>query len=196
MKTYSIEKANQTFIPIDNFPWDETGYHPSSEFLVTRDEKNFFVRFRTKEDFIRNEMTAHNTDIHTDSCVEFFCNYDPAHSEDYINIEINPNGFAKFKIGPDRHHRRFLTEEELDSLHIEAHIDAEKNVWTVSYQIPFAVIQKYYPSFRAESGFCMKGNVYKCGDETKYPHFACWNPIENPTPDFHLSQHFGNFLIK
>lgn len=70
MKTYSIEKANQTFTPIDNFPWDETGYHPSSEFLVTRDEKNFFVRFRTKEDFIRNEMTAHNTDIHTDSCVE------------------------------------------------------------------------------------------------------------------------------
>ncbi len=196
MKTYLIEKENQTFTPVDLFPWDDNGYHPRTEFLITRDEENFFVKFRTEEEFIRNEMTAHQTDIHTDSCVEFFCIFDPEHSKDYCNFEVNPNGFVKFKIGPDRYHRIFPTPEEIDSLHIEASIDREKNLWTVSYRIPFALIRKYYPEFRAESGFVMKGNVYKCGDKTKFPHYACWNPISQEEPDFHLSKYFGEFIIK
>ena len=40
-----------------------------------------------------------------------------------------------------------------------------------------------------------KGNFYKCGDETKTPHYGSWNPIENPTPDFHRPEGFGELVI-
>ncbi len=37
----------------------------------------------------------------------------------------------------------------------------------------------------------MRGNFYKCGDETPQPHYISWNPIDMPTPNFHVPQFFG-----
>jgi hypothetical protein len=39
------------------------------------------------------------------------------------------------------------------------------------------------------------GNFYKCGDETEYPHFGCWNLIASPVPDFHRPEYFGEIVL-
>jgi hypothetical protein len=36
-----------------------------------------------------------------------------------------------------------------------------------------------------------RGNFYKCGDSLSVPHFLSWQPIDNPTPNFHLEKFFG-----
>ena len=36
-----------------------------------------------------------------------------------------------------------------------------------------------------------KGNFYKCGDMLSKPHFLSWNPIDTPSPDFHVPASFG-----
>ncbi len=45
-------------------------------------------------------------------------------------------------------------------------------------------------------GLQAKANFYKCGDNLKVPHFLSWNPIENDTPNFHLSKYFGNIQFE
>ena len=36
---------------------------------------------------------------------------------------------------------------------------------------------------------------YKCGDETEFKHRGMWNIINNPKPDFHLPEYFGNIIF-
>lgn len=38
-------------------------------------------------------------------------------------------------------------------------------------------------------------NAYKCGDETKQPHFACWSNILTENPDFHCPEYFGELIF-
>ena len=42
----------------------------------------------------------------------------------------------------------------------------------------------------------MKGNFYKCGDDTKYPHFGCWNEVVWEEPDFHRPECFGDLILE
>ncbi|MDO4756730.1 MAG: carbohydrate-binding family 9-like protein, partial [Parabacteroides sp.] len=37
----------------------------------------------------------------------------------------------------------------------------------------------------------IKGNFYKCADDTQTPHFVSWSPIGLPTPNFHCPEFFG-----
>ena len=72
-------------------------------------------------------------------------------------------------------------------------VNRKENSWDVSYKVPYKLIQRYMPEFaKAEHG-CISANFYKCGDETKYPHFAVWNHIDPQVvkkPDFHVVKYF------
>lgn len=35
------------------------------------------------------------------------------------------------------------------------------------------------------------GNFCKCADETAYPHYLTWNPIDLPQPNYHCPEFFG-----
>src|SRR3546814_9695772 len=55
--------------------------------------------------------------------------------------------------------------------------------------IPLAVFDAHVVGSLA--GRRCTGNFYKCGDDLPEPHYVAWNPIDNPTPNFHLPQYFG-----
>lgn len=67
--------------------------------------------------------------------------------------------------------------------------------WTVEYSIPFVFIEKYFGKLDFSPGCRLEGNFYKCGDETRYPHYGCWNPIKRTTPDFHRPEFFGDLIL-
>ena len=67
----------------------------------------------------------------------------------------------------------------------------EPTVWTLKYALPLAVVEKYAPLKKPAGGVKWRANFYKCADNTSRPHWLTWSVVENPKPDFHLSQYFG-----
>ena len=68
--------------------------------------------------------------------------------------------------------------------------------WTVTYKIGFDFIKKYYPEFDIEKASYVKGNVYKCGDETPIEHYMSYFEVKCENPDFHRPEYFGKIEIQ
>ena len=66
----------------------------------------------------------------------------------------------------------------------------------VGYFFSFEVLDKLFGKVDYVSGYTFKGNFYKCGDETDYPHFGMWNPVGTEKPDFHRPEYFGELIIE
>ncbi|MCK7480493.1 MAG: carbohydrate-binding family 9-like protein [Candidatus Moduliflexus flocculans] len=46
-----------------------------------------------------------------------------------------------------------------------------------------------------DAGCRSAANFYKCGDETEFPHYGAWSPVETPAPDFHRPEFFGEIVF-
>ncbi len=184
---------NKKIFKIDNFPWDDTGYRPKTTVEMSYDDKGFYLHFNSDEKEIRATQTQHNTDVHLDSCVEAFIQFLPDKDSSYINFEINPNGAMRCARGENRYDRVEYPESVIDNFNIKTQVD--KNGWKVWFNIPVDFIKKEYPGYVHEKGKRIRANFYKCGDETKTPHWGCWSNIASEHPDFHLSVFFKDILL-
>ena len=61
----------------------------------------------------------------------------------------------------------------------------------MTYKVPTALVQKYFPDYAPASGKKLPANFYKCGDLSVQRHYIAWNPIEIPEPAFHKPEWFG-----
>lgn len=187
---------------IDNFPWDENGYKPKTEVRIFYSDTKFYLLFKVFEYEIRAECVNINDPVCTDSCVEFFFNPAPERDDRYMNFEINPIGTFLLEIGKDRYSRKPINDVSPEMFEIFTSVtkDSVKNykgpLWMVQYSIPFSFIEKYYGKLDFCCGKVVKANFYKCGDKTRYPHWACWNKIEAPYPDFHRPEFFGELILR
>lgn len=188
-------------IIIEHFPWDENGYKPRTEVRFFYTETRLHLFFRAYETEIRAMCYNMNDPVCTDSCVEFFVNPDPEQDERYLNFEINPIGTLHLGIGKDRYSRSLIDNISPGVFQIHSSVDKESineyqaEYWSIYFSIPYTFIEEYYGKQNFSSGKKMKGNFYKCGDETQYPHFGCWSRVDNPTPDFHRPEYFGDLIL-
>ena len=60
--------------------------------------------------------------------------------------------------------------------------------WNLTVAIPLVLLG-------LKSGDEFSGNLYKCGDKTKIPHYLSWHPIDTLKPDFHQPYYFGLFKL-
>ena len=51
------------------------------------------------------------------------------------------------------------------------------------------------PTYRHGEGAVLRGNLYKCGDETDHPHYACFHNIDWAKPDYHRPEFFATFVL-
>ena len=139
-------------------------------------------------------MTEHFQAVSEDSCVEFFANFDPENTNEYINFEVNANGVMRADIRTDRYNYKNLELADIEGLDINVKI--EKEYWQVNYKIGFDMIKKYYPNF--EIGKCkfIKGNFYKCGSKTKIRHYMTLFELKCEKPDFHRPEYFGKIEVE
>ena len=175
------------------YPWDENGYRPEVDYVLSADESGFCMHMTVYERDPRRTETEHQKDIYKDSCAEWFVNFAPEICDRYFNFEVNANGAMYAAFRKNRYEYAFLPAGDMEKLEIQAEIRDDR--WEVRYRVPFSLIRKYIPDYRFEEGMKIRTNFYKCGDETAYPHFGIWNESPLKKPDFHRPEYFAEVIL-
>ena len=194
---YTIKKNDVNIAPklkLSNTKWGYNDYKNDVFVQLSFDDEGFFVKFTVCEKNPLREKTEHFQFVHEDSCVEFFANFTPEESDWYINFEVNANGVINFAFHKDRHTKKELTLEDAKGLNIKTEIFDD--YWTACYKIKYSFIKKYYPAFDIEKCSFIKGNIYKCGDNTETVHYLSYFEVGRENPDFHRPEYFGKFKVE
>jgi len=164
----------------------DTGLHVK----LTCREKNPLTRY-----------TKFFDNVYEDSCLEFFSCIDGG--ENYMNIEVNSNGTMLCAIGADRNTRTPINEvielhSDASAFPMTAGVEDDGEVWFVEYVVPAAAMAKVFGIAQDDikEGFVMRGNFYKCGNDTEFEHYLMWSPILTKRPDYHRPEYFGELIFK
>lgn len=177
---------------ISNYKWTE-GYAPEAfAQLIYIEDKGFALRMSVKESDPLAVCTEYNQPVYQDSCMEFFVSFNPE-SPKYMNFEMNSNGAFLAAVRTERANKTPIhTLAELP----EVKASKDSDSWSVEVFFPNEFIGKTFGKSDFARGERIKGNFYKCGDNTAIPHFGMWAPIENEKPDFHRPEFFGIMEIE
>ncbi len=198
MRTYTIKKIQGVpnwetvpIMPIDNLLWTDA-IDITAQAQLCWDETALYVRLEAEEPHIRAEEKGPLAQVYKDSCLEFF--FRPTERLDYFNIEINFNG--AILLGYTNCIEN-LIRLQIAGIQEKFAIQTQKTEkgWVLTYCVPFAFVQRFFPEFRPEVGTVCYGNAYKCGDLTEKEHYLAWNPIQWKTPAFHMPEQFGRLIF-
>ncbi len=197
MNTYIIKKINTPASPesfesantltVNYSPWEAhtTPYNTRVQLLYS--DEALYLHFKTDEKHPTAKTNKRNGDIYLDSCMEFF--FRPSENDPrYFNFEINPVTALYTGFGASRHESKKITPDK-DMFNIKSIVT--KDGWELYYEIPFSFLREY-----VEVTNNMYANFYKCGDPNVLDHYACWNEIHLPDPDFHCSEFFGKLTFE
>lgn len=208
-KTYYMKKVTgrtdfqvkidtgELFTELDQFPWGGE-YRPITQAMACYDDEGIWICMQSYEKEIRSEITEINGEICTDSALELYIMPDPENSDIYFDIEFNPLGVAFYSYGPSRETQIDIEPRPKEYFKVETLICQDSNIgsyWQIIYNIPFEFIYGYIPEAKIHKGVAARGNFFKCGDKTKYPHYIAWNNIVWPHPDFHRPEYFGTIIF-
>ena len=135
----------------------------------------------------RAEVSKDGGHCWEDSCVEVFLQ-NPADPGEYFNFETTSRGFTLAAHGPDREHRTVLTPEQLSLVERTkqlASIVGDFVCWGMTIRIPARLF-----GLDSFEGITLRGNLYKCADKAKAPHYLSAYPIDTEKPDFHRPEFF------
>ena len=200
-KTYKVKRITEplknwrkdaSFAVIDCFPWSVMGavdYQPKTFACAAADSNRLFIYMETDEKELRMEKKGFGF-VHTDSCMEFFLSPDFKNPQYYLNWEFNPAGAMYLSFGTGRENRETAARENYKEL-FSVQTGVFDAGWNLEFSIPLSFLRCFCPSADFSQDSIMRGNFYKCGDNTACPHYGCWSPISLPKPDFHCPNFFG-----
>ena len=156
---------------------------------VNADGEFLQVEFFVEEplDCFRAEVMEDAGHSWEDSCVELFLQ-SPANPSEYFNFETTSRGFILAAHGPDRENRTLLDSAQLAKIVRAkqlASVIGDFISWSVSLRIPASIF-----GISTFEGVQLRGNLYKCADKAKTPHYLSAFPIETEKPDFHRPEFF------
>lgn len=177
---------------ISESPWAASyPYHPMVQFAMGYGLSHIFLKYYVTEKAIRAATSQVNGMVWQDSCVEFFLTLDDVA---YYNIEINCIGTALIGFGPSKNERNRLPAQVVEEIGTSTCIRRLSNdklfYWELTACIPLTVLLHHQPV--SLKGKRVHGNFYKCGDLLPEPHYLSWQPLDSPTPNFHLPAAFGS----
>lgn len=190
------ESGFQSAIEILNWP-DQYSYKPITSFLIGRSSDAVFIKYNVKGTMLKAVYTEDQAHVHEDSCVEFFCM--PEGAEKYTNFEFNCIGTcsASSRKGRSEDVVPFPKEamasiERYPSIGNKPFTEMEGMFeWDLTVKIPMKLMG-IDPENLPEK---IRGNFYKCADDTESMHFVSWAPIHTENPDFHRPEFFGELYF-
>ncbi len=186
---------------VNHFHAASAAHHPQVTFKIVAAPGGLSVWFDVKNDYVLARKTQRNDAVCRDSCVELFIQ--PEGACGYINIEANAIG--TLLVSHIRDWRRLadgtftdytlLSADELIATPIfhEPILDDQNTPinWRLQIDVPYAFLKGVFGADASMREF--RGNLYKCGDETRYPHWASWAPIGKAL-NFHVPEYFGRLV--
>jgi len=174
-------------INIDKINWKDFPNMPVVKAYLGYCDQRIWLHFLVANDFVRAVCREDQEPVWQDSCVEFFIKQ----GNIYRNFEFNSLGVCLSASGPDRNARERLDGASMDqilrfpSLNIKS-LPSESipSNWSLTVAIPLELLG-------LKPGSQFMANFYKCGDETKVPHYISWSAITTPAPDFHQPAFFA-----
>lgn len=195
MKTVTIPERTTTLSPllsIDFFPWYIDGLKQTTDVTISCDKKALYVHALCSDIHPSALCFEPNGSVYLDSCFEFF--FAPFDDQRYFNVEINCIGTCYFAFGDQQvSKRKEIDPQRMKALNIITSI--KESFWEVSFEVPYALLLDL--SGEKEISATWKGNFYRCGGKVE-PQYAVWNPINAPSPQYHLPEFFGtlNFVVR
>lgn len=184
---------------VETLNWaEEYPYRPITYFFIARSLEAVFIRFSIKGTMLKAVYTEDFSPVHEDSCIEFFCMQEGA--DKYTNFEFNCIGTCNAAIRKSRtedvvrfSEDEMKTIERLPSIGNRAFKEMEGMFeWELTVKIPFNLMGLGDKSFPGK----IRGNFYKCADDTDSKHFVTWAPISTKEPDFHRPEFFGEIYFE
>ena len=173
---------------------DQFGYKPEVTFNAWHTSDTLHILFEVKEETVKAEEGTDGNFVYKDSCVEFFFQPD-LNDPHYYNFEFNAAGTLYLAYRTSRFDPELAPAEVLASVKKTPSLGketfAERSdvpVWTLEVEIPISALWR--SGLKTWSGIQGRGNLYKCGDGLKTPHFVTWAPISAPAPDYHRPECF------
>jgi hypothetical protein len=170
---------------------------PDVLFAIAHTGGEMLLKFFVNEEYTLARVTEDNGEVWTDSCVEFFISFDQT---GYYNLECTCIGKALLGFRKERENFVHATPAVMHtirrnpSLGIEPFAERRNQQWTLEVSVPATAFFKH--DIGDLSGVTARANFYKCGDNLTVPHFLSWQPIDNPTPDFHIELFFGDIKFE
>lgn len=185
-----------TTVPLTTYNWGGEYRPTTTATLCWLEGKGFLIRMLCTESNPRATFTPAdcNCGVCRDSCLEFFANFAPDQTgSGYLNFECNANGSLLCCYGPDRHQRKTVIEMGLPHPIVTPLRTAEQ--WGWELLIPLSMLAQIYGITSFHTGDVIKGNFYKCGDDTPQPHYGSYTEIQAAQPDFHRPECFASMQI-
>ena len=181
---------------IDIINWKEFPYKPIVVFDIARGDRDLYLHYFVRGLSLRAVADKDGEYVHPDSCVEFFMR--KADELYYTNFEFNCIGTCLASRGQSRHDRVRFAPDEYKKIRryttVQREAFAEKkgiHAWELTVAIPFELMGLDASNLPDK----IRGNFYKCADETVNPHYVTWSPVNLPAPDYHCPEHFGEICF-
>ncbi len=193
MKSYKIVNAPMSnAVPeavIGTYKWLDNGYTPVASARLSVMGDTLFVRLRAEETdpLVRYRKGDADPHVWCDSCLEFF--FSTNDSAKYVNLEMNADGCYICNVGNDRNGRLPCSPFAEGG---EPTATVGEGFWQVEASLS---LTKMASIFNVDAVTALRGNFYKCGDETAFPHFGMWSEVGMPHPDFHRPEFFAPILF-
>lgn len=180
-------QASGTVIDIAKINWKDFPHQPRVKVYLGYGDQHLWIQYLVSCDFVRAVCRKDQEPVWQDSCVEFFMKT----GDLYRNFEFNSLGVCLSAIGPDRKARKSLDQESMaqilrfPSLSVGSlPSESVPSDWSLTVGLPLNLL-----GLTAGSHFF--ANFYKCGDETRVPHYISWSAIDTLLPDFHRPGFFA-----
>ena len=195
-RTFIADKLITEVNPLELSPlWERTPSSRKTQFRMACSDTDLFVYFEVSEPSAKAEFREDGAPVWNDSCVELFIQ-SGVDRDKYHNFEFNAIGTCLSGFGAGREKREALSFElyrkirRFPELETKPFKETEmKKPWSLLVGIPFSVMG----GAEAFSEKRLKGNIYKCGNGMRFPHYMSWSPVLTDFPDFHRPEFFGTF---
>jgi hypothetical protein len=199
------QSANE--IHIESYLAPDHDHKPVTRARLLHDGQTIAVQFRVEDRYIIARATEYQDRTHKDSCVEFFI--EPVAGMGYFNFEFNCCGILLLSYIEDSTRKRdsfekytMVPSDLLENLQVHASLQGPIQdeiesplTWTISYRIPKTIFEHYLSAIPDLSGLTMRGNFYKCADESSHPHWGYWADIGDEL-NFHQPQRFAEIHLQ
>ena len=156
-------------------------------------EEALYVHLWAKQRQIRAEEFGISGLPYQDSCLEFF--FRPEEEDPrYFNLEFNFNKCLYLGIGTDGDDLERILLADREALFKPVTRQTEQG-WEIFYQIPYAFIRRYFPSFSVYAGKTLWANCFTCSDLAEVPYYRSWSQVIAEPFTFHIPKCFGKMKI-